>query len=114
MDKICIWVEKLLLWIDRCGPPRIMWVGQAGNRFHNPPAPHIEIVFVTEGTCPDLQVGDRSSSLQAGDISIHSVHFGNESSPGSFSAWCLFLDVGGDSEFDCLRQAPLACGMRSV
>lgn len=115
MDKICIWLEKLLLWIDRCGPPRIMWVGQAGNRFHNPPAPHIEIVFVTAGICPDLQIGDCTTSLQAGEISLHSVHFGNESSPSKvLRAWCLFLDVSDDSEFDSLRQAPLACSMRSL
>ena len=115
MDKICIWLEKLLLWVDRCGPPPIMWVGQAGSRFHNPPAPHIEIVYVLEGSCPKLRIGDRKTSLQTGELSLHSVHFGNESPPNpGLNAWCLFLNVDGEKEFSELRQTPLVCGMRVI
>ncbi len=114
MDKICIWLEKLLLWVDRCGPPPIMWVGRAGGRFDNPPAPHLEFVFVLEGKCPSLFVGDRKVSLQEGDVSLHSVHFGNKSPPNErFAVWCLFLDVGGEKEFESLCATPLSCVMRA-
>ena len=111
MDKICVWLEKLILWVDKCGPPPIMWVGMAGGRFHNPPAPHIEIVFMTEGECPALSIGDRKVCLRSGEASLHSVHFGNKSEPGDFKGWCIFLDVGDEREFESLCKSPLFCSI---
>ncbi len=113
MDKICIWLEKLIWWIDRCGPPPVIWIGRAGGRFNNPPAPHLEIVYVLEGACPELHIGDRRVGLRAGEVSLHGVHLGNVSPPdGHFKAWCLFLDVGAEREFDSLRSVPLFCSTR--
>jgi AraC-like DNA-binding protein len=108
MDEICVWLEKLLGWVDRCGAPAIPWAGPASGGFYNPPAPHLEVVYLAEGRVSGLRVGDRPVSLPVGHFSLHSVHFGNFSERRSGGrSWCAFFDVGGEREFRKLHEAPL-------
>ena len=111
MDNFCLWLEKLLLWVDRTDVPPIPYVGVAGGRFHNPPAPHIEIVYALRGVWEDVRIGDKVVTLEKGHVSMHNVHLGNESPPrvGTRQSWCLFLDVSQEPEFDSLYSAPLFC-----
>ena len=109
MDDFCIWVEKVLLWVDRDGPPPIPWIGQAGGRLYNPPAPHVEFIYLKQGQMDEVRIGDRPVILPQGHLSIHNVHVGNIApSPRTANlAWCCFLDVGGVPEFDSLKREPL-------
>ncbi len=94
MDDSCFLIRELVRSIEREGVPPVPFIGQAGYRFHNPPAPHLEICFIESGACPDLRIGDRPHPLQAGQTTIHSVSEGNYSGAHeSMTGWCLFYDL---------------------
>lgn len=118
MDDICVWLEKVLRWVERSGPPRIPFAGQARSGFANPPRQHLELVCLLEGGFPDLRLGDRRVSFPAGHISLHSVHHGNHGRPASgepgLLCWCVFLDVADEPDFAGLAAAPLFCLMPLV
>lgn len=113
MDEICVWYQKLARWLARGALPPIPFIGTAGSRYLNPPAPHLEMVLVLEGEYNDLRVGDQLCRLPCEHISLHSVHFGNYSSVPAqkTKVWCMFLDVGGVPEFESLNKKPLFCCM---
>ncbi|HEY3418854.1 MAG TPA: helix-turn-helix transcriptional regulator [Armatimonadota bacterium] len=112
LDDFCIWVEKVLLWVDREGTPPIPWIGQAGGRLDNPPAPHLEFIYTLHGRLDAVRIGERHVSLPPGYLSLHNVHGGNQSPlpREAHRVWCCFLDVGGAPEFATLRHESLfAC-----
>lgn len=109
MDDFCIWLERLLHWVDREGMPAVPWIGQAGGRLNNPPAPHLEFIYVLQGGFTDVRIGDRHLSLPRGRLSLHNVHQGNRSTPPCESSlvWCCFFDVAGVPEFESLSREAL-------
>ncbi len=109
LDDFCIWVEKIIRWVDREGTPPIPWIGQACGRLFNPPAPHLEFIYMMEGWLAPVRLGERQVSLPPGHLSLHNVHGGNYAPPPPEPnlAWCCFFDVGGAPEFDGLRQETL-------
>jgi AraC-like DNA-binding protein len=111
MDKLCIWLEKVIAWLDRGEAPAIPYVGQAAGAFRNPPVPHLEICYVVEGSYPELKVGDRQECIPSGHATLHSVHLGNYSplQRPPPRTWCLFLDVADERVFEPLARAPLFC-----
>jgi AraC-like DNA-binding protein len=112
-EDISFWLEKILGWVDRCGAPRLRWVGRAGGGYANPPAPHIEIVYLRQGGFENLKIGDRQVAFPEGFIGLHSVHFGNFSPvTKAIDSWCVILDVADEPEFACLTQAPLFTSVR--
>jgi AraC-like DNA-binding protein len=107
MEKTCAMLDRLVLLLDLEGVPALPFVGPAGVRFYNPPAPHLEVVYLERGACPDLRVGNLPHPLAAGQVSLHNVHFGNHSSfHEGGRAWCVFVALGeGWAE---LAAAPFA------
>jgi len=115
MEEIRIWLEKVLRWVERSGPPRIPFAGRGGRGFANPPRPHLELACLLEHGFPDLLLGERRVSFPAGHVSLHSVHHGNRSPQvHTTDAWCVFLDVADAPDFAALEQAPLFCLMPLV
>lgn len=112
LDDFCIWLEKAMLWVDRNGTPPIPWIGEAGGRLFNPPASHLEFIYMMEGGLEETHIGSRSVSLPPGHLSLHNVHGGNYAPMPRvpFRAWCCFFDVSEAPEFDRLREEALfAC-----
>jgi len=113
MDDFCIWVERILSWVDRTGTPPIPWIGQAGGRLRNPPAPHLEFVYAMEGTWKGVEIGSLKTCFLEGHVSLHNVHVGNRSLPMETDgrAWCCFFDVAGVPEFAAVAREPLFCNV---
>lgn len=108
IEKTCTFLESLLQAVDLFGVPPIPFVGLAGHRFYNPPAPHLEVCFLVEGACPDLRIGDQPHPLANGQLSLHTVHHGNYSTPHEMRAWCLFFAVDALNLRTDFEAAPLA------
>lgn len=112
MDGMCVWLESLLLWVDRVGIPRIPYLGWAVGRLNNAPAQHLELCFVAHGALTNLRIGSLRAELPAGHVSLHSVHFGNRSNPADRAeSWCVFFDVTGLSAFNALGDEPFFSAM---
>jgi AraC-like DNA-binding protein len=110
MDETCVWLEKLMAWVDRCGPPRIPYAGRSPSGYSNPPAPHIEIVLVLDTDVKGLRLGDRVVDYPPRHIVIHNVHLGAKTPVmRPMDAWCAMLDVGGEGEFKSVEDTPLFC-----
>jgi len=113
MDNICAWLNRLADWCDRSAMPPIPYAGFSRVGFRNPPAEHLELVYMVQGQIDDLQIGDRCVCLPQGSLSLHNVHRGNFSKrlQTNLASWCLFLDVAGVEEFECLNREVLFCRM---
>jgi AraC-like DNA-binding protein len=110
MDEICVWLEKTLAWVDRCGPPAIPYAGHASGGYSNPPAPHLEIACLLDGAFEGLKIGNRQVEFPAGHLAVHNVHLGNFTPRTCrVDSWCVFLDVSGEPDFACLQESPLFC-----
>lgn len=110
MTEICIWLEKLLEWVDRCGSPPIPYIGKAPSGYRNLPAPHLEISYVLDKGYRDVTIGKRVVSIPPFHVALHNVHQGNFTPTMQQSAsWCVFLDVGGEKAFTDLDHGPLSC-----
>ena len=110
MTDICIWLNKVLEWVDRCGPPAIPYIGKAPRGYRNQPAPHMEIAYLLEKGVENLSIGDRVVSAPPFHLTLHNVHQGNYTpTMERFYSWCLFLDVGSEETFSELRSKPLFC-----
>lgn len=110
MDNLIIIISRLAKWVEYNELPLIPYVGTAPGSFNNPPAPHLELVFVVRGEVPDLRVGDQVAPLAQHSLSAHSVHFGNYSGiPRQTRVWCMFFDLSQAEEFDDLNDRPLFC-----
>jgi len=54
MTEICMWLEKVLDWVDRCGPPAIPYIGKApsGRLFRQhmrePPMQYLKRVRINQ------------------------------------------------------------------
>lgn len=83
---------------------------ESGGGYRNPPAPHLEMVYVLDKGIERVLIGERVVSIPPFHLAVHNVHQGN-STPRlqRFDAWCLFLDVGGEPEFAALARTPLFC-----
>lgn len=113
LDDFCIWTERLLLRVDRSGAPPIPWIGQAGGRLYNPPAPHLEFIYMVQGGLEQVRIGERHVSLPPGRLSVHNVHVGNYAPAprDAHQSWCCFFDVAGLPEFAGLREEALFAGV---
>ncbi len=110
MDKSCAVLELLATVLCRDGLPPIPYLGPAGGLFMNPPAPHIELVFIVEGTMRDVWIGrDLRVDIPAHYACLHNVHYGNfsDTHPGVRSL-CLFLDVAGIPALNGIGSRPFA------
>jgi AraC-like DNA-binding protein len=108
MDETCAGLMRLSGWLASRRTPTLPFVGRASGHFFNPPAPHLEIVYITGGEVRDLRIGKLPCRLEPGQVSVHRVHEGNYSSPQAVAdSWCLFVEVGGASEFRGLRGKPI-------
>ena len=108
-----MWLERLLTWIDGSGVPTIPYVGTAGSRIFNPPAPHIELCHMIRGQYRQLSIGDRQVCIPPDHVSLHNVHLGNHAPAPSAQTrlWCVFFDVSDEPLFERLADAPLFCAM---
>ncbi len=105
-----MWLDKVMDWVDRCGPPPIPYVGKAPFGYRNPPAPHLEIVYVLDKGYKDVAIGKRVVSIPPFHLALHNVHQGNSTPTMQRSAsWPVFLDVGGEETFAKLDREPLFC-----
>jgi AraC-like DNA-binding protein len=110
MSEICLWLEKVLNWVDRCGPPAIPHIGKAPQGYRNPPAPHLEIAYLLNHRITDLAIGDKVVAIPPYHVTLLNVHQGNFTPAlQRFDSWCLFLDVGRDKDFADLHNRPLFC-----
>lgn len=110
MDEICIWLEKVMNWVDRFGSPAIPYIGRAPEGYNNPPAPHLEIAYLLDHTITDLAIGDKVVSIPPYHVTLLNVHQGNFTPAlQRFDSWCLFLDVSDATEFASLQHQPLFC-----
>ncbi len=110
MSEICNWLEKVMNWVDRCGPPAIPYIGKAPFGYRNPPAPHLEVVYVLDTGYEDVAIGKRVVSIPPFHLALHNVHQGNSTPTMQRSAsWPVFLDVGGEGSFAELAREPLFC-----
>lgn len=110
MDEICVWLEKVMNWVDRGGPPAIPYVGRAPEGYRNPPAPHLEIAYLLAHSITDLAIGDKVVSIPPYHVTLLNVHQGNFTPTlQRFDSWCLFLDVSGAPDFAALQRRPLFC-----
>lgn len=105
-----MWLEKVLDWVDRCGPPAIPYIGKAPSCYRNPPAPHLEIVYVLDKGIKDVAIGNRVVSIPPFHVALHNVHQGNFTPTMQRSdGWPVFLDVSGEEAFAELDHEPLFC-----
>jgi len=110
MDETCVWLEKVLAWIDRRGAPVIPYAGHPGHGYRNSPAPHIELVVALDSEVRDLKLGDRVVGIPPHHVALHSIHHGAFTPKVQYiDAWCMFLDVGHEREFRSLETSPLFC-----
>jgi AraC-like DNA-binding protein len=110
MDETCVWLEKMLAWIDRRGAPVIPYAGHPGHGYRNAPAPHIELVVVLDSEVRDLKLGDRVVGIPPHHVALHSIHHGAFTPRiQHVDAWCVFLDVRDEREFEPLESSPLFC-----
>jgi len=110
MTEICIWLEKVLDWVDRCGPPAIPYIGKAPFSYRNPPAPHLEIAYFLDKGIKDVAIGDRVVSIPPFHMALHNVHQGNFTpTMQRCDSWPVFLDVSGEEAFAELDREPLFC-----
>jgi len=110
MDETCMWLEKILAWVDRRGTPVIPYVGHPSHGYANEPAPHIELVVQLDSEVHDLRLGDRVVGIPPRHVALHSVHQGAFTPRyQSIDSWCVFLDVRGEREFEPLESSPLFC-----
>jgi AraC-like DNA-binding protein len=108
MEDIRACLQQLARWAESEEVPPIPFLGMAGSRFRNPPAPHLELALVTRGKFDWLRVGDRQVSLPTNALAAHTVHFGNESSVNEDAmTWCVFFDVSGIPGLEILQQRPV-------
>lgn len=107
MDGICVWLERLLTWIDRAGAPAVVYVGRPGGGYRNPPAPHIELAWLQQGGFDDLAIGPLRVRFPEGHIAAHNVHLGNRT-PRLLRCvtWCAFFDVAAAPAFAPLARTP--------
>jgi len=90
----------VLDWVDRCGPPAIPYIGKSPSGYRNPPAPHLEIVYVLDKGHRDVAIGDRVVSIPPFHVALHNVHQGNFTPTRQrCPAWPVFLDVSGEEAF---------------
>ena len=110
MDETAKWLGRLASWVGRTELLPIDYVGLGYERIINPPVPLVELCFAVTGRYADLKVGDRTLDLNEGELSMHSVAFGNycTGSPGA-RCWCVFFDTSATPEFAPFLQEPLAC-----
>lgn len=104
--------SRLIDWIERTDTPPLPWVGSASGRIANPPAHHIEILYVPDGGFPHLMIGDRDCAIPPGFVAIYSVHLGNYAAAleSDLPAWGLFFDVSHTVLFRDLERVPFfAC-----
>jgi AraC-like DNA-binding protein len=112
MDNFCIWLNRLVRWLDRSPLPPIPFVGQAFHACDNAPAPHVEIVFMTHGGFGSFQVGGVKKEFPPNHVSLHNVHFGNHAPLNPQAAgWCLFFDIAKVDALQAFAQRPIFCLM---
>lgn len=110
MNNLCVWLEKVLAWVERCGLPPIVYIGIAPEGYRNPPAPLLEIAYLLDHEITDLSVGDKVVSIPPYHVTLLNVHQGNFTPTlQRFESWCLIMDVGRDPEFAALKKEPLFC-----
>ena len=110
MDETCVWLQKLLAWVDRCGPPPVPYAGRAGAGYHNPPAPHVELALVLDAEVRELSIGERCVNVPARHLVFHNNHLGAYTpTMQPMDAWCVILDVEGEREFRSLEKSALFC-----
>ena len=110
MDETCMWLEKILAWVDRRGTPVIPYVGHPGHGYANEPAPHLELVVQMDTEVRELRLGDRLVGIPPNHVALHSIHHGAFTPRIQFiDSWCLFLDVRNEREFQSLESSPLFC-----
>lgn len=113
MDEICAWLERTARWIDCADLPVIPWAGWAAGRLRNPPAPHVEIIYIQKGGIDPARVGDRLVRYRQGHVTFNNIHFGAEgpATVPETRAWCLFLDVRGVPAMADLARRPVFAQM---
>lgn len=115
MDETYSQLSKLANWVHRNSLPPIPFADRVGyGRYHNPPAPHLEISFVISGQYNDFRIGDRTVQLSPNTVTLHNVHFGNYSSKAEglhHCGWCVFLNIEGIDELSYMGKSPLFCPM---
>ncbi len=110
MDNLSVWLEKILKWMDRRGAPGIPYIGKAPGGYRNPPAPHLELVYMLDKGIDRVSVGDRVVSIPPYHLAFHNVHQGVFTPRWErYDAWCLFLDVKDEPAFAELCHTPLFC-----
>jgi len=96
MDDLCTLAGHCLAWLDHAPPPRVRFIGMTPVlQFTNPPGPRLEVCYLEQGTVDHLQIGDQRVAIPEGWISVHNLHFGNQSPPKTERGriWCLILDA---------------------
>ena len=111
MDKNTLIFERLASLLECFPLPAIPYIGRAesdrGGQWYNPPASHVEIVYVSKGRYENFRVGEEPFDLKEGHVSFHNVHFGNYSDfTKGVESWCVVFDVTGISDFSDLLTAP--------
>ena len=110
MTEICMWLKRVLEWVDRNGLPALPYIGKAPQGYRNAPAPQLEFVYLLDKGITDLAIGNRVVSVPAFHFMLHNVHQGCFTpTMQRFDSWCLFLDVAGDAVFNELDLEPLFC-----
>lgn len=107
MDDMCVWLGRLLGWLEQCARVPLHFVG-TGREYRTAPAPYLELVYLAEGSVSNMRMGDLVTEIPAGHMALHNVHFGNMAPKGQrFVGWCAFLDVAEGKVFKELERAPL-------
>ncbi len=88
----------------------IPFIGVGGGKFSNPGAPHIELTFMMAGEIRHVRIGKTLTiNLPIHHVSIHNVHFGNESKHyAGVKCICLFLDIGRDPALAWMGRRPFS------
>ncbi len=111
MDKNTTYFRRLAQEVCESPLPAVPFVGRGesggAGRFHNPPAEHIEIIYIISGRIRQVEIGDRKVDFLPGRLHLHNVHFGNYSKPYYHCEnWCLVLDVHGRDRFLPMKEKP--------
>lgn len=96
MDDLRVLATDCLTWLDQVPPPRIRFTGMTPVlQFTNPPGPYLEVCFIELGSVDELRIGDQTVTLPEGWVSVHNLHFGNQSPPKTARGriWCLIMDI---------------------
>ncbi len=85
-----------LRWLGDASTPKVFFAGMTPIlRFINPPAPHVEVGVLEEGSIENIRSGELLTDIPEGGAFISSLHFGNFSPVKAERgrAWCVIFDT---------------------